>query len=509
MKNFKIHLLLIFSLFLATACDEEDVLTERLLAERPLPVGNPGSLDLSTYVALGNSLTAGFMDGALYTDGQNLSYPKLLANQFQTAGVGGGTFNQPDINSVNGFNSTFSNIAAGVIAGRTELSLSLLAPVPTQGELPTAYTGDKSALNNFGVPGIVTAQLLTPLTGTPESPIENPLYTRFASAPGTSTILGDAIARNPTFFSLWIGNNDVLGYAITGGNSALLTAPTDFNTQFNAVISSLMGNTSANGVVINIPQTILAIPFFRAIPYNAIPFAANDPTLSVLNGLTAYGGFNAALDGLAAAGAISASEAASRKVVFSAGANPVVIVDDSMADLGPILSTINPALASFGQIRQIASNELVLLSAGRVLGTLADPNNPASVIGVGVPLADNFVLTVDEIGTALQSIVAFNQTMATAVASNSSRLVLYDTNSPTSTFTDLYGLSDGTVGVVENGINLLPDFSPNGVFSTDGVHPNPKGSALIANDIIRLLNDSYDASIPETSVDAVRSIIFQ
>lgn len=51
--------------------------------------------DLSRYVAIGNSLTAGYMNGALGLEGQSCSYPRLLTGQ---AGVGGG-FTQPLIAS--------------------------------------------------------------------------------------------------------------------------------------------------------------------------------------------------------------------------------------------------------------------------------------------------------------------------------------------------------------------------------------------------------------------------
>ena len=57
----------------------------------------PGSLDVSTYVSLGNSLTAGFSDGALYRVAQENSTPAILAQQF-SALVNGGTFTQPLMN---------------------------------------------------------------------------------------------------------------------------------------------------------------------------------------------------------------------------------------------------------------------------------------------------------------------------------------------------------------------------------------------------------------------------
>ena len=47
-----------------------------------------GSADFTKYVAVGNSLTAGFADGGLYRDGQLNSYPSILAGQFATVGGG-------------------------------------------------------------------------------------------------------------------------------------------------------------------------------------------------------------------------------------------------------------------------------------------------------------------------------------------------------------------------------------------------------------------------------------
>jgi hypothetical protein len=38
-----------------------------------------GEADFSNFLALGNSLTAGFADGALYITGQENSYPNILS----------------------------------------------------------------------------------------------------------------------------------------------------------------------------------------------------------------------------------------------------------------------------------------------------------------------------------------------------------------------------------------------------------------------------------------------
>jgi lysophospholipase L1-like esterase len=44
-----------------------------------------GDADFSTYVAVGNSLTAGYMDGTVSRVGQTYSFPNLLAQKFALA----------------------------------------------------------------------------------------------------------------------------------------------------------------------------------------------------------------------------------------------------------------------------------------------------------------------------------------------------------------------------------------------------------------------------------------
>ena len=65
------------------ACNEpEDVdLAEEVIVEE-VPLAIAGSADFSNYVALGNSLTAGFTDGALFKASQELSMPNILASKF-------------------------------------------------------------------------------------------------------------------------------------------------------------------------------------------------------------------------------------------------------------------------------------------------------------------------------------------------------------------------------------------------------------------------------------------
>src|SRR5210317_876075 len=59
-----------------------------------------GEANFTNYVALGNSLTAGYADGAMFIAGQDNSYPNLLAKKM--AITGGGEFTQPLMNDNTG-----------------------------------------------------------------------------------------------------------------------------------------------------------------------------------------------------------------------------------------------------------------------------------------------------------------------------------------------------------------------------------------------------------------------
>lgn len=519
-------------------CDgQEGSLVDSRLEENPIPdqtvTATQGDADFTKYIAIGNSITAGFMDAALYNDGQESAFANVLAAQMEIAVMMDGdtfdSFDQPDINSENGFNTSVSpNPRNGTIFGRFVLDTSIPGPVPTiNGDPIGPFTGDKAALNNFGVPGIVVGQLLTPATGGPQqnNPAYNPFYARFASNPGSSTILGDAIAAQPTFFTLWIGNNDVLGYALSGAsNEAIFTSEANFDAQFNAVVDNLLDNTSANGIVANIPP-ILALPVFRAVSYNAITL--DQASADQLN--QGFAGFNAALDAIVANLGHDPDDADRRRVNYSSGNNPILAIDEELEDLGPkfdqleqsgaITAQQRAALVPYEQARPLDQVELVLLSAGAVLGTEADGDTSVedTPIGVVIPLGfnlatgelngDRFYLTLAEQGAIQSRSIAFNTTIATTVAANSDRLALYNTNDPQGAFFDVFGLDESALGLEVNGVTLQPDFSPNGVFSTDGVHPNPRGQALLANEIIDVIEASFNSDIPKADVLNLPSVV--
>ena len=294
--------------------------------EPPIEVVS-GEADFTNYVALGNSSTAGLADGALFIASQDNSYPNLLAQKMALSG--GGEFTQPYMDD---------NIG-GLLLNGTEIEgpfgPRLFFDGAGLGTLPGPPTTDVTNIqpgpyNNMGVPGARSFHLLAPGYGNIANlqlGLANPYFVRMASNPNAS-VFDDALAANPTFFSLRIGANDVLGYATSGGDGS--SEITDKNI-FDGSMAALIGNLSASGakgIVANIAN-VLQHPFFTTVPFAPLDpsnpdFAAQIP---LLNG--AYAQLNMAF---------AAIGFPDRSVVFSeTEASPIVIFDESLVNIsGPL-----------------------------------------------------------------------------------------------------------------------------------------------------------------------------
>ena len=207
-------LLLLFLGF--AACDEDD---DMATTQPTAPALNVNGLDFSNYVALGASFTAGFSDGGLFIASQQNSFPNILATQFSNAN--GGTFTQPLMSDNIGGLLFGGNVVQGPRLFFNGAGPATLPATPTTeivGSTPGPYS-------NMGVPGAKSFHLLFDGYGNPggllTSPATaNPYFVRMASAPN-ATMLGDAMAQSPSFFTLSeIGGNDVLGYATSGGDGS-------------------------------------------------------------------------------------------------------------------------------------------------------------------------------------------------------------------------------------------------------------------------------------------------
>jgi lysophospholipase L1-like esterase len=498
MKNLNIKLIALFIASTAIISCEEDF-------DNDIQAGGvytSGEADFSKYVTVGNSLTAGYADGSLYLNGQLNSYPNIIAGQMQFAG--GGEFNQPLVND-----NTGGLLANGVqiLPNRLVLASNGMGapagPARYTGATPTTDIINKvtGPLNNFGVPGARVFHLAAPGYGSlagVNTGAANPYYTRFSSS-DTSTVIGDAAAANGTFFTLWIGNNDILGYATSGGagvdNNELnivdpamqgnnsITNNLVFGGVYQQLVAGLMAN-GAKGALVNIPD-VTSIPYFTTVPPNPIPL--DGPTAAFVN--SNYAQYNGGLQLAAANSLITPAEATQRTINFSAGQNFVVIVDNDLTD-------ISGSPIPLPNWRQTTSNDLIVFPAAGILGTLADPSNPASVIGVGVPVANELVLTTTEQARVTNAQQSYNATIEALAAANG--LAYVDARAALAQV--------ATTGVPFNGGLLTSTYATGGGFSLDGVHPSARGYAFTANTIIDAINAQYGSTLPKVDIGAYSTI---
>ena len=437
---------------------------------------NSGSADFSKVITIGNSITAGFANGALYDDGQANSFSSILAGQL--AIITPTPFNQPDITSPVGY---FGSLDDGTPMGRLILvnpENPLPAPVIPGNPFDVNYEGNKTLLNNFGVPGMRLID--ADVQGFAN---DNRYYKRFALDISAGSLISDAVAANSSFFTFWLGNNDILGYASNGAsgnpsgdgsNHDDMISLSLFESKYEPIINQLLSN-GAQGVVANIGN-ITDIPFFNTVPYNLVSFDDKDPedTLRIFNLNQAYKDYNTSVTEALNLGTITPEEAELRKVEFADGNNGVIIYDENLTDLSGQES-----------IRMAHAGDLLTFFALIIY----EQDLGDGPIGTEAPMGDEYVLTPEEQTIILERTEAFNKIIQRTIINHSESLALVDINS---IFKDF-----AAYGAIINGSGLTSSiFPPYGGFSLDGTHPNPRGAAFIANHFIEVINQNFAANIP-------------
>ncbi len=445
MKNLKTIMILVLLALLSAGCSIDDPTVAELT-----PVVQPsGAAIFANYMAMGNSLTAGYMDGGLIDAGQLNSYPALIARQM---GYPAGSFGQPLLNFP-GVGSTDTGDPLAV-AGVLHFTGTTAAPVGyTTGTSQAQVLANVAALydpsarawlapfSNLGVPGAttldmthaidaVTAQGFDPATGEGANPYFN-LVLR-SSALGNSTAVQQVIARGPTFLTMWIGNNDILGGA-TNGDPEIgvnLTPATIFEQLYGDLL-----DTISNGIN-------------TRHGYRPLIVAANIPSITSIPYFMTPATFNAML------------AAATGGLVTEA----VTVETDVQFFRFPGLGYI-----------------------GGVLGAGGNP----------FPLPSEWTLTTNEVTTVENLVVAFNGIIATACAAR--QIPLYDAN------TNLAGLEpmEATHFLALAGV-IGPDAAAQTtLFSLDGVHPNNRGYGVVANGFLTTMNTALGTAFPLVDVDAL------
>ena len=501
-KNIKWLLLVSLSF---VACNNDDETT----AEAPVTAG---SANFSTYVALGDSFAAGFSDNALFKKGQDNAYPNILAGQFAQAG--GGAFSTPFmVDNIGGFSSGGVQVSSRrFYFGRTP-GADFAEPLQVSGTSGTDISAKLTGqFSNLGIPGAKCIHLVMPGYA-----LGNPYFKRFSSADPT-TVMADALSQNPTFFSLWIGGNDVLGYALAGGDATvnpLTPSAGGIGVGFDASYNELITNLTASGrkgVIANLPYitslpqfTYLKPSFVDTFKYypdgdekkiTRVVSASDVATINQINGIVGF------LDQV-----LTAYGQPNRFNVLSSATgatNPVLMKDETLVDYGAQITGAasasgNPTLMflanhlgqTFGKARQTTTGDLIPLTSSSVVGTLTtatlQPGVPANlkVYGITYPLEDKHVLIPTEISEIIAATNAYNLTIKAAADAKGLA------------FVDAKAIMDQLVngGIRFGNYHMSATFVTGGAFSLDGVHPGARGYALIANKFAEAINAKYGSTL--------------
>lgn len=443
-------LLLIFAL----SCDDYSELEEDPIAS--------GEADFSTYVAVGNSLTAGFQSNALYESAQEFSYPNLLARQFQ----GVEQFTQPLISDPG-------------IGGRIELtSLNPLGTTTNQ-EQGQPINQDAKPFKNLGVPAAVLVDYANPNNSgmlkeratNPSNPSFNPFYgivlEESELAKSAPNIHNQVAKQEPTFITFWLGNNDVLGFVTSGGEGQGITPPSQFAQLYRAS-AGLLELTGANVVVYNIPS-VTSIPFvflLRSQLEQQGTIRFNDDTGTYQLAITS--GENTQY------------------------ANIYIETDNGSRVMRQFDFITLRAQTYFGQIQ-----------AGQ-------QTPPIDLNGDGIPestIPDNLILDgpaggpqgSSELEQAAGAVDRYNVSIKTIAFSSGFALV--DVKGIFSQIISNFQSNPESGGYQTDGLTLQP--IPGSLFSFDGVHISNRGAAVVANESIKVINEYYGADVERIDVSDI------
>lgn len=234
---------------------------ESLNPPPPPPVPSGGAL-FQRYVAMGNSITAGFQSAGINDSTQQQSYAVLFAN------AAGAEFTYPSLQGRGCPPPFTNNVTQARVGGGTAGTCDLRA--------------DNTLPNNLAVPGARALELLDNL-GVPVSS-SNALTLLFL---GGRTQLEAMMVQKPTFVSLWIGNNDVLGALTSSSNPGFPLAVTDsttFANEYREILDSIEG-VGAKAVLVSVAD-VSVIPYaskgtvywcLKNAPACGPPFPATSP----------------------------------------------------------------------------------------------------------------------------------------------------------------------------------------------------------------------------------------
>jgi hypothetical protein len=438
MKTIKLYLLYVLAGSLLLASCKPTV---------QVPRATHGTADFTRYIAVGNSLTAGYADGGLYLAGQQNSYPSIIAKQMLS--VGGGSFSQP-LFTTDQANGTGYEALTGFAADHvtpiitpvtTNLAIRGTITLPGLGTIPL-YTKYSGALENYGVPGIKLNDILNPAYGN-----GNPYFERLLPNPtptNTTDYLDFVTAKSFTFFTNWLGNNDALLYATSGGAGDVLTDKTTFNTLYTTLITRLTAN-GAKGACATVPD-VTTIPYFNTVTV------------------------------------------------------PIILATVQKANPAVQALYINALVAGTTTYAPRPATPADLIVLTFPTSKIGVPNASGYPYGLHPlnPIETQYVLDANEVALVKDYVNSYNNTIKTVASSKG--LAVFDA------FTFLTNVKMN--GLIIDGLSLNSNYITGGIFSLDGVHLTPRGYSIVANQFINVINAQYGSNIPLADVSAYSGVKF-
>ena len=226
----------------ATACNNDQL-------NRPFG-STPVDPLFDRYVSMGNSITAGFQSGGINDSTQLQSYAVLLAQAMHSP------FFPPLLNRP-GCPPPYTNVFTGARYAVPGQPFPSTATTCALRKIPNPAP---PYISNTAVPGAEVRDILANL-----DTASNPnTLTQFILGGLTQTQMMER--AHPTFLSIWIGNNDVLGAATSSpnaGDSTKITSITNFQARYGAMLDTVDA-AGPQGVILIGVGKVTALPFFSA-----------------------------------------------------------------------------------------------------------------------------------------------------------------------------------------------------------------------------------------------------
>ena len=394
-----------------------------------LPAGAQQA-NFATFVQIGDSLTAGFTDGCLVEYAQRDSFGALLARS------AGATFEQPLIKAPGLGPCLVLTSLAPTFTNRPNTG------VPTNSTLARPY-------NNVAVPGFDIADVVDANPTSPAGGIAFPILR------GLGTQLQQAASLKPTFVTIFIGNNDVLGAATSGTavEGLTLTPKAVIDAKLQTIFDTMkaaQGGTG-KGLVLTVPD-VATIPFVTTV----------SPILGTIPGTS----------------------------------TPIYALSTAGCPTGvPACPVPQGSL-------------LTLLSAGYLQAgvgipcAILPPSDPRQA-KCNNPLPDN--LSVDATTGVLTPGVVLTPTEVSAIRARTA-----DINGLLTTKAAAAGYKIFDVGAFFSdvrahgrsfaGMTVTTSFLSGGFFGYDGVHPTTLGYAIFTREIIKFINANYGNNLPDVNM---------